>query len=159
MPSSYRTDLSALLAVTALIFAGCTLEVGEDEGSGLEASVSAMLEASAGGWNDGDLDAFLAIYAESSTTSLVTPGGLVEGLDRIREWYGPAFQPGARRDSMRVEELDIRQLPPLIGVVTGRRVFREDHMDNRSDWFTMVVRRVGDGWRVIHEHPSAEASE
>lgn len=159
MPSSFRTDLSALLTATALICTGCTLEVGEDEGSGIEASVSAMLAASADGWNDGDLDAFLAMYAESSTTSLVTPDGLVEGLDQIREWYGPAFQPGARRDSMRVEELDIRQLPPLIGVVTGRRVFRVGDIDARSDWVTMIVRRVGDGWRVLHEHPSAEAGE
>lgn len=159
MPNSFRTDLSALLTATALICSGCTFEVGEDEGSGLEASVSEMLAASAGGWNDGDLDAFLAIYAESSTTSLVTPDGLIEGLEQIREWYRPAFRDGASRDSMRVEEVDIRQLPPLIGVVTGRRVFRAGNMDARSDWVTMVVRRVGDGWRVIHEHPSAEASE
>ena len=150
-----RPDISAVLVTLAAFTGGaCTLEVGEDEGSGLEASVTTMLQGSADGWNNGDLDAFVAIYSEGAATSSMTPDGPVQGIDRIREGYAQAFTPGANRDSLRFEQLSVHQLPPLIGVATGKYVLHQDDEVTSSGWFTLVFRRVGGGWRVIHDHSS-----
>jgi ketosteroid isomerase-like protein len=160
MHFAFRKDISvALVALTALSSSACTIEVGEDEGSGIEASVSAMLQTSAEAWNDGDLDTFLAMYSASATTSFLAPDGPVQGIEQIRDWYAPAFAPGADRDSLRFEQIQVRQLPPLIGVVTGKWVLSADVEADYSGWFTMVVRRVGNGWRVIHDHPSVGESQ
>jgi ketosteroid isomerase-like protein len=133
---------------------GCTLQVGEDEGTGLEASVEAMLESSASAWNEGDLDGFMATYADVATTSFMTHDGPVYGADSIRAGYAPAFAPGAPRDSLRFEDLSVRQLPPLIGLATARYVLYRGEQVTSTGWFTLVLRRVGDGWRVIHDHSS-----
>lgn len=133
---------------------GCTLQVGEDEGTGLEASVAAMLESSASAWNEGDLDGFMATYADAATTSFMTLEGPVYGTEQIRAGYAPAFAPGAPRDSARFEDLSVRQLPPLIGLATARYVLYQGENVTSTGWFTLVLHRVGDGWRVIHDHSS-----
>ncbi|MFQ5530473.1 MAG: YybH family protein, partial [Gemmatimonadota bacterium] len=140
--------------VFAAATAGCTFEVGEDEGTGLEASVAAMLESSASAWNEGDLDAFMATYADATTTSFMTHDGPVYGIEQIRTGYAPAFVPGTPRDSLRFEGLRVRQLPPLIGLATARYVLHRGGEVTSTGWFTLVLRRVGEGWRVIHDHSS-----
>lgn len=144
----------AIMALCAVLPGACTLEVGEDEGSGLEASAQAILDGSAAAWNDGDLDSYVSMYADASTTSLVTEDGPVYGREQIRAWYAPAFGEGASRDSLRFEDLAVRQLPPLIGLATARYILDSEGEVTHTGWVTFVLRRVGSGWRVIHDHPS-----
>lgn len=148
------TSATMFSAFVLSVATGCTLQVGEDEGTGLEASVAAMLESSASAWNEGDLDGFMATYADAATTSFMTLEGPVYGTEQIRAGYAPAFEPGAPRDSARFEDLTVRQLPPLIGLATARYVLYQGEQVTSTGWFTLVLRRVGDGWRVIHDHSS-----
>jgi ketosteroid isomerase-like protein len=152
---SRRSAATALPLAFAVVATACTFEVVDDEGTGLEASVAAMLERSAGAWNDGDLDAFVADYANATTTSFMTSDGPVYGPEQIRDRYASAFATGARRDSLRFEDLHVRRLPPLIGLATGRYILHRNDEVTSTGWFTLVLRRVGNGWRIIHDHSSA----
>lgn len=141
-----------LLVLLPAALVGCRFEMGEEED--LERSIVTMLQRSADAWNGGDLDGFLAAYAEGTSTSFMTPDGPVYGRSSIRASYAPLFEPGAGRDSLRLENLNVRPLPPLIGIVTGRYVFEREGTVTDSGWFTVVVRRAGDGWRIVHDHSS-----
>ncbi len=152
---SRRCAATALPLAFAIATTACTFEVVENEGRGLESSVTAMLERSAGAWNDGNLDAFMADYANTSTTSFMTFDGPVYGPEQIRARYASAFATDAQRDSLRFEDLSVRRLPPLIGIVTGRYVLHRNGQVTSTGWFTLVLRRVGDGWRIVHDHSSA----
>ncbi len=152
---SRRSAATALPLAFAIAATACTFEVADDEGTGLEASVTAMLERSATAWNDGDLDAFMADYANAATTSFMTPDGPVYGPEEIRARYASGFAADAHRDSLRFEDLNVRRLPPLIGLVTGKYVLHDDGKVTSTGWFTLVLRRVGDGWRIVHDHSSA----
>ncbi len=155
MRTLIRRSAVSLLPLTCVITTmACTFEVKEGEDTGLEASVTAMLERSADAWNRGDLDAFMSDYSSASTTSFMTPDGPVYGPEQIRTGYEPAFAADARRDSLRFEDLNIRRLPPLIGLATGRYVLHRDGRVTATGWFTVVLRRVGDGWRIVHDHSS-----
>ncbi len=146
---------ATLLPLTFLITAtACTLETTDDQGTGLEASVATMLERSVDAWNSGDLDAFMSDYSSASTTSFMTADGPVYGREQIKAGYEPVFAAGAQRDSLRFEDLNIRQLPPLIGIVTGRYILHRDEQVTATGWFTIVLRRMGDGWRIVHDHSS-----
>lgn len=143
---------SARLALLGLVFAaGCRFEVGEAED--LDGSVRAMLSASADAWNRGDLDGFVSIYANAPSTSFMTPDGPIHGIDSIRAAYAPAFDGGVR-DSLRFENLTVRPIPPLMAVVTGRYVLERGDSLSSNGWFTLVLRRVNEGWRVVHDHSS-----
>ncbi len=155
MRTLIKRSAVTLLPLTCVIATmACSLEVRQDEDTGLEASVTAMLERSADAWNSGDLDAFMSDYSRASTTSFMTPDGPVYGPEQIRAGYEPAFAAGAQRDSLRFEDLNIRQLPPLIGLATGRYVLHRNGRVTATGWFTVVLRRVGDGWRIVHDHSS-----
>ncbi len=155
MHTIFRRTAGVLLPLTfAITTASCTLEVKEDEGTGLEASVTAMLERSAEAWSNGDLDAFMSEYANSTTTSFMTADGPVYGPERIKAGYEPSFAVGAQRDSLRFEDLSVRQLPPLIGIATARYVLHRDGQVTATGWFTLILRRMGSGWRIVHDHSS-----
>ncbi|MFW6088651.1 MAG: YybH family protein [Gemmatimonadota bacterium] len=141
-----------LVVLLPAALAGCRFEMGEEED--LERSIEAMLHGSADAWNRGDLDGFVASYADGASTSLMTDEGPVVGRETIRGLYAPRFEPGATRDTLRFEDLDVRPLPPLIGIVTGRYVFERGGTVAESGWFSVVVRRAGDGWRIVHGHSS-----
>jgi len=155
MHTFIQRSAACLLPLTLAIAAtSCTLEVTEDESTGLEASVTAMLERSAEAWNDGDLNAFMSDYSSAATTSFMTPDGPVYGPEPIRAGYEPWFVADAQRDSLRFEDLSVRQLPPLIGIATGRYILHQDDQVTATGWFTIILRRAGDGWRIVHDHSS-----
>lgn len=153
-PAAGRTVRQTILALTLALaaVAGCRFETGAEED--LEDSIRALMSRSAAAWNAGDLDGYMEAFADGASTSFVTAEGPVYGRPAIRALYAPRFEPGAERDSLRLEELSIRPLPPLIGIVTGRFVLEDDDGVSATGWFSVVVRRAGEGWRIVHDHSS-----
>lgn len=148
--SGWRPVILLLALLPAL--AGCRFETGEEEN--IEESIEAMLRRSADAWNAGDLDRFMEAFADGASTSYLSPEGPIYGRTAIRAHHAPRFAPGAARDSLHLEDLTVRPLPPLIGIVTGRYVLTGDGAETSSGWFTVVVRRAGEGWRIVHDHTS-----
>lgn len=144
-----RTAVLALLG--ALLLSACRFETVPEED--IQASIETMLERTAEAWNAGDLDGVMSFYVDGASTALVTPQGPVFGREAIRAVYAPWFEAGARRARIRFGDVKVRTLPPLVGIVTGRRVREGGSPDPTSGWFTLVVRRVGNGWRIVHDHP------
>jgi uncharacterized protein (TIGR02246 family) len=144
-----------LLAFPMLLTA-CRVEIEPDEDTGLEPAVQAMLERSASDWNRGDLDAFLSDYQDVASTTFVSSEGLLTGVDEIRRHYAFAFQPGAARDSLRFESVHVRSLSPMIGIVTARWVLHDDGVTVAAGPMTLVMRRTQAGWRITHDHSSAD---
>jgi ketosteroid isomerase-like protein len=149
---------TAALAIAPLVVgvAACRIEVEPDEELGLEPFVNRMLEESAAAWNRGDLEGYLSDYADAPSTTYVGRRGLVTGLEGIRAVYAPAFAPGAARDSLRFEDVRVRSLPPLAGIVTARWILHDGDEITASGPLTLVVRRLGSGWKVIHDHSSSD---
>lgn len=150
-PVAWRAIL-LLLVLLLPALTGCRFETGEEEN--IEESIEAMLRRSADAWNAGDLDGFMDAFADGASTSHLTPDGPVYGRAAIRAHLATRFAPGAARDSLRLEDLTVRPLPPLIGIVTGRYVLSGEGAETSRGWFTVVVRRAGEGWRIVHDHSS-----
>ncbi|MDT8437190.1 MAG: SgcJ/EcaC family oxidoreductase [Gemmatimonadota bacterium] len=148
--------LVLVVAAAATSAAGCRIVVQPEEPS-LEDAVEQMLERSAAAWNEGDLEGFLSDYADSPATTYIGGGGLLEGIDAIRAVYAPAFAPGAARDSLRFEAVRTRSLAPTLGIVTARWVLHQEDSVTASGPFTLVVRRSGSGWKILHDHSSSDA--
>lgn len=146
-----RTTRFLTLAALALLASvgACRFEVEEEEN--LQESIEALLQRGVEAWNAGDLDGYVSTYADGASTTMVTSDGRVVGQEAIRAMLAPSFEPGAERDSIRFEEIEVRPLPPLIGIVTGRYLRGRDGADRTSGWFTIVVRRAGVGWRIVHD--------
>jgi uncharacterized protein (TIGR02246 family) len=115
-----------------------------------------MLDRSAAAWNAGDLDRFVSDYADDTATTFVAEGRPQYGYDWIRSHYAPVFQPGASRDSLRFENVAARSLGRDHRLVTARFVLHRGDSVTASGPFTLILRRDGDTWKIIHDHTSSD---
>ena len=141
-------------AVAAALLVACSAPSAPPEDP--TAAVDSMLRASADAWNRGDLDAFMSDYANEPTTGFVSGGRVQYGYDWIRSNYAPRFEPGARRDSLRFENLAARALGHDHALATARYVlFRSDSVTS-SGPFTLVLRHSEAGWRIVHDQTGTD---
>lgn len=122
----------------------------------LTRQIVAQLDRAAGDWNRGDLDAFVSDYAPESTTTFVDGRRARHGFDFIRNNYAPRFAPGARRDSLHFEEVEVRRLSPILALVTARYILQRGGSTSASGPFTLVMERRPEGWKILHDHSSSD---
>ena len=118
----------------------------------LRSEIDAMMAASAGAWNRGDLDEFMQDFAERAT--FVASRGVLHGREEIREVYAPRFAPGGVRDSLSFERTEVHPLAPgLAHVISHYRLVRGDSTVALGPT-SLVMRREGERWRIAHDHSS-----
>ena len=151
--------ITLLLAAT---FAACRTG-GEPEMPGshsttttLLSRMTSQLDRAAADWNRGDLEGFLSDYAAESTTTFMDGRRPGHGFEFIRQFYAPRFAPGARRDSLRFEEVEARHLSPRLALVTARFVLTRGGTVTASGPFTLVMEEKPAGWRILHDHSSSD---
>ncbi|MBI1723112.1 MAG: DUF4440 domain-containing protein [Gemmatimonadetes bacterium] len=153
-----------LLAALVLAVAGCVgVRVRRDEGvttvavsdSVLRREARDLLDHGAAAWNRGDLEGFLSDYLPGNRTSFVTQTRVVHGVPGIRERYQAGyFAPGARRDSLSFEGLEVDQLAPgVVNAIAFYVLARGDSVVARGPT-SLVLVRVGGRWYIVHDHSS-----
>jgi beta-aspartyl-peptidase (threonine type) len=154
--------MRAITLLLAAAIAACRTG-GETTASGSNSSVvtlasqiTSQLNRAADNWNRGDLEAFLSDYAPESTTTFVDGRRARHGFEFIRQNYAPRFAPGARRDSLRFEEIEARYLNPGLALVTARFVLTRRGLVTASGPFTLVMQQRPAGWRILHDHTSSD---
>lgn len=157
---------TAAATAAAVLLAACWVEPVDraeleqsEAGPGLEERVATALDASADAWNRGDLEGFMSVYLQSSRTTYVGSTGLEVGYDAIRQRYAPLFEPGAGRDSLAFEDLRVRSVGDGVAVGTARWVLRDGDEVTGSGPFTLVLQRVEEDWKIVHDHSSSDPGE
>ena len=122
----------------------------------LARQMEAQLDRAARDWNRGDLEAFLSDYAPESTTTFVDGRRARHGFEFIRQNYAPRFAPGARRDSLHFEEVEVRPLSGTLALVTARFILQRGGSITASGPFTLVMEQRPAGWKILHDHSSSD---
>jgi uncharacterized protein (TIGR02246 family) len=118
--------------------------------AGPQAAVEAALADSVAGWNAGDLDRYMAVYAADAT--YVAPDGLVQGKAAIAARYRPAFAgPHAKLD-LRV--LAIRTISEAHELVFAQWRLTDAAGAVKQGPTTLLFERRKEGWRIIADHSS-----
>ena len=114
--------------------------------------LTGRLHATAIAWNTGDLDAFVAPYAETAT--YMTPAGPI-GKAAMLARYRERYFTGSRPDQqLRFEEVVVRPLGEAHSLMTGRYVLTGGGKPDLTGRFTLVWAKLAEGWRIIHDHSS-----
>lgn len=162
-----RRTLSSRAATLVLpvLLAGCATAAppaaDRPERASPAAEITGRLHASADAWNNGDLGGFLDPYLDSPETTFVGGSGLVRGLDRVRAGYETSYWgDGSPEQRLRFGDLEVRPLGRDHALTTGRYILADGETGRTAatGLFTLVWRRTADGWRIIHDHSSAEGS-
>ena len=122
--------------------------------SATRTEIAATFAHGARAWNAGDLDNFLSDYEPDSGTTYVGRRAVLHGIPQIRDVYASRFAPGAQRDSLHFEGLEVDVLAPdLANAIAWYVLMRGDSVAARGP--TSLLMRKRDGrWRIVHDHSS-----
>ncbi|WP_084581102.1 YybH family protein [Sphingomonas azotifigens] len=121
-----------------------------------QVEIDAAMAQSVAGWNAGDVDRFMAVYADDARTSFVAGEGLIHGkpamIARYRAKYD--FADPAKRGTLTIDRLDYRSLGPDYALYIGRYTLRYPDGHSASGPTSLVLHHEAGGWKIIAEHSS-----
>jgi uncharacterized protein (TIGR02246 family) len=140
------------IILVAFLFAGCASAPAQNDSA--ETLVQHELDEMLAAWNRDDLDAHLKAYADSATWT--TPTGLLRGKTAIRATLTRSFLRGSElTGDLSFGKTEFRRLGPDAMMTNGS--FHVGNLPNGGKidgQSTLVWRRYGSQWRIIHDHSS-----
>ena len=116
--------------------------------------IRAVLRAQEAAWNRSDIDGFMSGYARARSTIFVSEDKVMRGWETVRERYHKKYSDRAKMGVLTFSDLEITLLPPDSAVVLGR--WKLQRAKNRPHGrFTLIFRRLPEGWRIVLDHTSA----
>ncbi len=118
------------------------------------AEIQSVLSAQQDAWNRGDIDAFMNGYAQSASTVFVSEDEVRRGWETVRDRYRVRYSDRAKMGTLNFSQIEVTMLSPEAAVVLGRwRLKRAS--DEPHGRFTLIFKRLPEGWRIVHDHTSA----
>jgi len=118
------------------------------------AEIQSVLTTQQDAWNRGDIDAFMAGYAQSASTVFVSEDEVTRGWETVRDRYRVKYSNRTKMGILSFSEIEVTMLSPESAVVLGRwRLKRTD--DEPHGRFTLILKHLPEGWRIVHDHTSA----
>ena len=120
-----------------------------------EQAIRGVLDAQVAAWNRGDLEAFMAGYWASPELSFFSGGERTQGWDATLERYRKRYRSeGQEMGRLTFSELKVDVLGADSALVRGRfQLVRSK--DKPGGLFTLLFRRLPEGWRIVHDHTSS----
>ncbi len=116
--------------------------------------IRAVIRDQQDAWNRGDIDGFMNGYARTGSTTFVSEDTVTRGWQTVRDRYKKKYSDRAKMGTLTFSDLEITLLSGDWAVALGRwKLTREK--DQPHGRFTLIFRRLPEGWRIVHDHTSA----
>ena len=119
-----------------------------------KAKIESILVTQAKAWNEGNLEKFMETYWNSDKLTFSGGGKTTYGwqgtLDKYRKSYAPPKQMGR----LHFDELDIMMIESNSALVLGNWHLKMKGDEKRDGNFSLVVKKLDSGWKIIHDHSS-----
>jgi uncharacterized protein (TIGR02246 family) len=125
-----------------------------EQSSNSASEIQSVLSAQQDAWNRGDIDAFMNGYARSASTVFVSEDEVRRGWETVRDRYRVKYSDRAKMGTLSFSDIEVTMLSPDAAVVLGRwRLERAN--DEPHGRFTLIFKRLPEGWRIVHDHTSS----
>ena len=142
------------LAACAVIFLGVVMSSAART-AGAEEEIRALLDGQVASWNKGNLDEFADAYWKSPNLVFMSAAERTSGWEAMRERYRKRYQgEGKEMGKLDFRELDVVVLAPDAGFARGRWRLKLANGTEPGGLFTVILRKLPEGWRIIHDHTS-----
>ncbi|MGH7936974.1 MAG: YybH family protein, partial [Chthoniobacterales bacterium] len=136
-----------------LLSLGALFAVAPLASAGVPNSIHAVLRAQAAAWNRGDIDGFMAGYAHSPKTTFVSGDKVTHGWQTVRDNYAKKYDSRAKMGTLTFSRLTITPLCDDSAIVLGSWSLQRKG-DRPHGKFTLLFRKLPQGWRVVLDHTS-----
>lgn len=122
-----------------------------------EQEITTVLNDQVSAWNKGDLKGYMAGYWNSPELTFFSGGTITKGWQPTLDRYRQRYQSGGREmGKLDFSEMTVEVLGPESAVTRGRWRLKMKNGEQPHGLFTVVFRKFPEGWRIIHDHSSAE---
>ncbi|MEQ1472842.1 MAG: nuclear transport factor 2 family protein, partial [Candidatus Acidiferrum sp.] len=119
------------------------------------AAITSVLTAQQEAWNHGDVDKFLIGYWHSPDLTFSGSSGISRGWDGVMARYKKNYPDRATMGHLDFSAIEFRFLGPDAALVLGHWHLKRDKGDV-GGVFSLVWQRFPEGWRIVHDHTSAD---
>jgi uncharacterized protein (TIGR02246 family) len=151
MPARRAKNVAGGLAVGLLILSPWAAAQVSSSAPQAE-EIRAVLKAQTAAWNARNIKGFMAYYWASEELTFQSGGNRIRGWQTMLDRYLKNYS-GDQWGSLEFTDLEIRLLGPAAAYVLGR--WKVDGTGKAGQGvFTLVLRKLPQGWRIIHDHTS-----
>jgi ketosteroid isomerase-like protein len=147
--------LISFLVVSVVILQSRPVAYAEEDP---RAKITAVLTAQQAAWNQGDIVSFMNGYWDSPELTFSGSSGITRGYQPVLDRYKKNYPDQKAMGHLDFSDLEVRPLGKNAGMVLGRWHLKRDS-DELGGVFTLVFQKFPDGWKIIHDHTSADAKK
>jgi beta-aspartyl-peptidase (threonine type) len=156
--SLWRLGWLFLLATATALVGWFTLSGKDsrpDETAAAKKAIQQVLDDQAKAWNRGDLEGFMKGYWKSRKLTFFSGKDKTQGWQATIERYRKRYQTeGRKMGKLTFSDLEIEVVGPTQAWARGRwKVVRDK--ETLSGLFTLILKKLPEGWRIVHDHTSA----
>jgi ketosteroid isomerase-like protein len=153
-PGVVRLGRPCTIAIAFCVLIAITIPAAPKQNISAIAEIRSVLWAQQEAWNRGDIDGFMNGYARSKSTIFISEDTVRRGWEAVRDRYRKKYSDRTKMGVLTFSDLEIRPLSPDSAVAFGRWKLQlaKDRSHGR---FTLIFRRLSEGWRIVHDHTSA----
>lgn len=119
----------------------------------LTARITKILTTQAAAWNRGDIDAFMDSYWKSDRLTFSSGGKITRGWKTTKANYKRRYPTRDKMGRVTFAGLEVTRLGDSAALVLGRwRLQRKP--DPIGGNFSLLFRRIGGRWLIVHDHTS-----
>ena len=130
------------IALSAALWAGET-ETG---------TIREIMDRQVTSWNNGDLEGFMGGYWKSDDLTFQSGNKRLKGWNTLLGMYQKNYS-GENRGILEFTDIEMKTLADGLVLVLGRWSVTRNQSKSEG-LFTLVFRRMGKDWKIIHDHSS-----
>jgi len=121
-----------------------------------EEGIKHMLVSQIEAWNRGQLEGFMQGYWRSPELTFFSGGTVTRGWEPTLQRYRQRYKSqGKEMGQLEFQDLKIDLLSRRGAVVTGHWQLTMSDGKKPNGLFTLIVKKMPGGWRIVHDHTSA----
>lgn len=115
-----------------------------------EEIIRGVIAANAAAWNEGNLDAFMAGYANVADLMLVKNAVLTTGWSEVKAAYEQEIAANGGMGRLSFNEIEVAMTTDDAATITGRYAIRRGGSASEGS-VTFVMKRVDGRWRIVQD--------
>jgi beta-aspartyl-peptidase (threonine type) len=132
-------------------------ETPDDQRAELEQGIKHLLISQVEAWNHGKLEDFMQGYWHSPDLTFFSGATETRGWEPTLLRYRQRYQAeGKEMGKLEFQDLKIDLLSRRSAVVTGKWQLTLSDGKQPHGLFTLIMKRMPGGWRIVHDHTSSE---
>jgi ketosteroid isomerase-like protein len=142
-----------VLIVVSVIMAATVSAQSDSQKARISAEIRNVMSVQIAAWNLGDIEGFMRGYWRSDNLVFVSGANVTRGWQPTLDRYKKSYDTREKMGKLRFSDLEITVLSKDAAIVLGSWELTREN-DNPKGKFTLVFRRLKEGWRIVMDHTS-----